>query len=124
MIAQGGDVSFVDDLEKLPVAANKMLVTSDKEGFLSQVHAQAIGETAVDLGAGRAKKTDKIDPSVGILVHVKVGDHLEKGDLLFTIFSKNSDDAEKARILLLGALEWSETKVKPLPLFYGSIGKV
>ena len=73
VIAQGGDVSFVDDLEKLPVAANKMLVTSDKEGFLSQVHAQAIGETAVDLGAGRAKKTDKIDPSVGILVHVKSG---------------------------------------------------
>ena len=124
VIAQGGDVSFVDDPEKLPVAANKMLVTSDRAGYLSQVHAQTIGETAVDLGAGRAKKTDKIDPSVGILVHVKVGDHLEKGSLLYTIFSKNSEDAEKAKTRLVGALEWSETKIKPLPLFYGTIGKV
>ena len=124
VIAQGGDVSFVDHPEKLPVAANKMVVTSDRSGFLSQVHAQTIGETAVDLGAGRAKKSDKIDPSVGILVHVKVGDHLEKGVPLFTIFSKNSDDAEKARTQLLGAIKWSENKVEPLPLFYGTIGKV
>ena len=124
VIAQGGDVSFVDHPEKLPVAANKMDVLSDRAGFLSQVHAQTIGETAVDLGAGRAKKTDKIDSSVGILVHVKVGDHLEKGMPLFTIFSKNSDDAEKARARLLGALDWSNTKVEPLPLFYGTIGKV
>jgi pyrimidine-nucleoside phosphorylase len=124
VIAQGGDVSYVDAPEKLPVAANKKLVKSDRAGFLSQVHAQTIGETAVDLGAGRAKKSDKIDPSVGILVHVKVGDYLEKGSLLYTIFSKNSDDAEKARTRLVGALKWSETQIEPLPLFYGTIGKV
>ena len=124
VIAQGGDISYVDDPKKLPVAANKLIVKSDRTGFLSQVHAQVIGETAVDLGAGRAKKTDRIDPSVGILVHVKVGDHLERGDLLFTIFSKNSDDAEKAKTRLLGALEWSETRIEPLPLFYGTIGQV
>jgi pyrimidine-nucleoside phosphorylase len=124
VIAQRGDVSFVDNPEKLPVAATKMIVTADRAGYLAQVHAQIIGETAVDLGAGRAKKTDKIDPSVGILVHAKVGDHLEKGDLLFTIFSKNSDDAEKAKVRLLGALKWSETKIEPLPLFYGIISKV
>ena len=43
---------------------------------------------------------------------------------LFTVFSKNSNDAEKAKKQLLGALEWSEIKVDPLPLFYGTIGKV
>ena len=124
VIAQGGDVSFVDDPETLPIAAYKMTVTSERAGFLSQVHAQTIGETAVDLGAGRAKKTDKIDPSVGILVHIKVGDQIDKGGLLFTIYSKNSNDAEKAKTRLLGALEWSEAKIEPLPLFYGTIGKV
>jgi len=124
VIAQGGDISYIDDPGKLPVSANQMVMTSDRAGYLSKVHAQTIGETAVDLGAGRAKKTDKIDSSVGILVHVKVGDHLEKGAPLFTIFSKNSVDAENARTRLEDALEWSEIRVDPLQLFYGTIGKV
>jgi pyrimidine-nucleoside phosphorylase len=124
VIAQGGDVSFVDKPEKLPISDCQMILNADKAGYISQVHAQTIGETAVDLGAGRVMKTDKIDPGVGILVHIKVGDQLEKGDPLFTIFSRNSSDAEKAAAVLLGSLKWSDTKVKPLPLFYGVIGKV
>lgn len=124
VIAQGGDVSFVDNPEKLPTAEFKMVVKTERCGYLSQVYAQTIGETAVDLGAGRTKKSDQIDLGVGILVHVKVGDHLEKGDLLFTIFSKNSEDAEKAKACLKGALKWSDTKVDPLLLFHGIIGKV
>ena len=124
VIAQGGDVSFVDNPEKLPAAENRLVVKAKRSGYLSQVHAQTIGETAVDLGAGRARKGDSIDQGVGILVQVKVGNHLETGDPLFTIFSKNTKDAEKAKVKLLGALKWSETKVEPLPLFYGVIGKV
>ena len=124
VIAQGGDVSVIDHPEKLPSAEIKMLVKAERSGFLSQVHAQAIGETSVDLGAGRAKKSDQIDLGVGILVHVKVGDHLEKGDLLFTIFSKNSKDAKKQKLGFWTLWNWSDTKVEPLPLFYGVIGKV
>ncbi len=124
VIAQSGDVSFVDNPNKLPVAAYEMLVASEKEAYLSQVHARIIGETAVDLGAGRVKKTDKIDPGVGIIVHVKVGDYLEKGSPIFTIYSKNVADAENAKKCLLGALQWSETRIDPLPLFYGTIGKI
>ena len=124
VIAQGGDVSFVDNPEKLPAAENQLVVNAEQSGYLAQVHAQTIGETAVDLGAGRAKKGDPIDQGVGILVHVNVGDHLEKGDPLFTIFSKSSNDSEKAKDRLLDALKWSINKVKPLPLFYGVVGKV
>lgn len=124
VIAQGGDVSFVDNPGILPAAENRLVVKAERSGYLTQVHAQTIGETAVDLGAGRARKGDSIDQGVGILVQVKVGDHLETGDPLFTIFSKNTKDAEKAKGRLLGALKWSETKVEPLPLFYGVIGKV
>jgi pyrimidine-nucleoside phosphorylase len=124
VITQGGDISFVDNTEKLPVAKNCLIVKSEQSGYLAEVHAQTIGETAVDLGAGRAKKGDLIDQGVGILVHVKVGNHLEKGDLLFTIYSKSANDSDKAKIRLIDALKWSETKVEPLPLFYGVIGEV
>jgi len=124
VIAQGGDISFVDNPEKLPVSENHLVVKAERSGYLTQVHAQTVGETAVDLGAGRAKKGAPIDQGVGILVHVKVGDHLEMGDPLFTIFSKNTKDAKKAEIRLMSALKWSETKVEPLPLFYGVVGKV
>ena len=124
VIAQGGDVSFIDNPEKLSVAKTQVVIKAEKSGYLSQVHAQTIGETTVDMGAGRAKKSDQIDLGVGLLVHVKIGDYLEKGDHLFTIYSKNSDDAQKAKVRLLGALKWSDTKVERLPLFYGVIGKV
>ena len=124
VVAQSGDVSFIDHPEKLPKSPHKLLVNAERSGYLSQVHAQIVGETAVDLGAGRIKKSDPIDPSVGILVHVKVGDHLETGEPLFTVYSKNTEDAEKARKRLLAALRWSDSKVKPLPLFYGVIGQV
>lgn len=124
VVAQSGDVSFIDHPEKLPKSPYKLLVNAERTGYLSQVHAQIVGETAVDLGAGRIKKSDPIDPGVGILVHVKVGDHLETGEPLFTVFSKNTEDAEKAKKRLLAALKWSDTKVKPLPLFYGVIGQI
>ena len=76
------------------------------------------------MGAGRAKKGNSIDQGIGIFDHVKVGNHLEKGNPLFTIFSKNTNDAEKARVRLISALKWSETKIEPLPLYYGVIGEV
>ena len=119
--AQNGDVSYVDDPEKLPGTPYDDDVEADKEGYLSEVNAQTVGETAVDLGAGRAKKGDAIDPGVGILVHVKVGDKVNKGSKLFTILSKNEKDYKSASERLLGALKWSDKQTNPLPLFYDVI---
>src|SRR6185295_9517370 len=81
--AQGGDVSYVDDPSKFPRARYVEEVESPRNGYLSQIQARSVGEAAVTLGAGRAKKSDSIDHAVGIVIHHKVGDKVEKGEPLF-----------------------------------------
>jgi pyrimidine-nucleoside phosphorylase len=75
----------------------------------------------VALGAGRAKKGDPIDLAVGILVHHKVGEELEKGEPLFTVHANDQAKLDEARERLLAAHTWSEKPVEPLPHFYGMV---
>lgn len=119
--AQGGDVSMVDHPEKLPVAPFIEEVYASQEGHLSVINAREVGETSVDLGAGRAKKGDPIDHAVGIVVHHKVGDFVRQGDVLFTIHANDRSKLLQAKERLLAALSWSTVPVQPLPLFYGVI---
>jgi pyrimidine-nucleoside phosphorylase len=121
VINQGGDVSCVDDPEKLARAKFIETVTAPRSGYLKEINAQTVGETSVELGAGRVKKSDVIDPAVGIIIHHKVGDALQKGDALFTIHANDEEKLANARERLLGAHLWSDEKVEPLPLFYGVI---
>ncbi len=122
VMEQSGDVSYIDHPEKLPSAPITLEMKAERSGYIAEVHAQIVGETAVDLGAGRAKKEDNIDLGVGILVHVKVGDYVNQGDALFTILAKNDTSAQAAALRLAGSLKWSDEKVEPLPLFYEIIG--
>lgn len=119
--AQGGDVSYIDEPDKLPKAAVVTELCAEKSGWLAQVNARVIGETTVDMGAGRARKEDSIDPSVGVMVHCKVGQRVEKGQPLFTIHARSRDEAARAGQRLLTALAWSDAVVPPLPLFYDVI---
>ena len=116
--AQGGDVSYVDDLDKLPKATLIEVVLAEQSGYLSQIDARLVGEASVLLGAGRAKKGDPIDHAVGIMVHHKVGDHVERGQPLFMLHANCQSALDEARRYLAPALEWSEKLVEPLPLFY------
>lgn len=122
VIEQKGDVSFIDQPEKLPSAAVTYTMKAERGGYIAEVHAQMVGETAVDLGAGRAKKEDSIDLGVGILVHVKVGEQVKPGDRLFTILAKDEASAQAAAGRLAEALKWSHARVEALPLFYEIIG--
>jgi pyrimidine-nucleoside phosphorylase len=119
--AQGGDVSYVDHPDRFPGTRLTETVAAPREGYVSQVHARIVGEAAVILGAGRAKKGDPIDHSVGILVHHKVGDRVESGEPVFTILANDPEKLAAARRMCLQALLWSETPVQPLPLFYGVV---
>ncbi len=119
--AQGGDVRAVDEPERLPKAAFVMELRAEKAGWLAQINARVVGETSVALGAGRAKKSDAIDHGVGILVHHKVGERVEAGEVLFTIHARNQAEAEQAAEALRQALAWSEQPTAELPLFYGVI---
>lgn len=116
--AQGGDVSQVDEPDSLPVALHVESVPAPQSGFIAAIHAQEVGLTAVELGAGRHKKGDPIDHSVGIVVHRNVGDQVEEGDPLFTVHAANEESVSVARDRLLAAHKWSQEPVEPLPLFY------
>ena len=120
--AQGGDTRVIDDLSLLPQAKFTIEVKAEQGGWIKEVHAREVGESAVDLGAGRAKKGDAIDPAVGILVHIKVGDHVKAGQVLFEVKANNLELAEKVIPRLLAAVKIVNEPVDKLPLFWGTIG--
>lgn len=118
IIAQGGDVRQIDDPSLLPSAPYQKEVLSDDFGYIESLDAQEIGLTSVALGAGRYRKGDPIDHGVGILVHKKVGDRVEKGEPVFTILSKDRESYEIARQSLKKTFIVSTEPVSKLPLFY------
>lgn len=119
--AQGGDVAVIDHPERLPSAALLTQVRAERSGWLTQVNARIVGETSMVMGAGRERKGDPIDHGVGILVHHKVGDRVEKGEALFSLYARNQAEADQAGETLLQSLGWSDVPVAALPLFYGVV---
>jgi len=114
-------LTFIDHPERLPSAVLETQVLAERTGWLSQVNARIVGETSVLMGAGRERKGDPIDYGVGILVHRKVGERVEKGEVLFTLHARNQAEADRAGDALRGSLGWSESPVTALPLFYGVV---
>jgi pyrimidine-nucleoside phosphorylase len=108
----------VDDVARFERAKYIEVVKSPRSGFISQVHARIVGEASVALGAGRAKKGDPIDHSVGFLIHKKVGYKVEIGEPLFEIHANNEAKLAEARASMLTAYGFSDEFVSPLPLFY------
>lgn len=90
---QGGDVAMIQHPEKLPSAQYTIDLLSEEEGYIEEIHAEEMGIAAMQLGAGRATKDDVIDLGVGIVLHKKVGDQVNKGDSLLTIYSQTDDIA-------------------------------
>lgn len=116
--AQGGDVSYVDDVSKFERAKLVEAVKAPRGGFVSEVNARTVGEASVALGAGRAKKGDPIDHAVGFLVFKKVGDAVVEGEALCEIHASDADKLKEARDAVLSAYQFSDEPVSPLPLFY------
>lgn len=121
VIAQGGDVSTIDNPLRLPIARLVDKIPSPRSGYLSQLDARLVGETVVSLGGGRARKEDSIDHSVGVIVHHKVGDWVNAGQPLFTVHANDKKSQARASQQLLDAHAWSDVPVDPLPLFYGVV---
>ena len=116
--AQGGDISYVDDVSKFPHAKFVEVVIAPRSGTVSQVQARSVGEAAVTLGAGRAKKSDAVDHAVGFIIHKKVGDKVVQGEPLFTIHANDETKLAEVREIVLAAHSFSDKDVPPLPLFY------
>lgn len=120
LAAQGGDASVVDDLDKLPKAAYTSTVTAAADGYVAEMAADDIGTAAMWLGAGRAKKEDVIDLAVGIVLHKKIGDRVQKGEALATIHS-NRPDVLDVKEKIEAAIRLSPQPVARPPLIYETI---
>ena len=82
---QGGDI------DSLSVSNSKQEIFADRDGIVKNIDALKLGKLSVSLGAGRESKEDKIDYSVGIYLNKLVGDKVAKGDVIATIYKKDSD---------------------------------
>ena len=97
---QGGDERIIDDPSLLPRSKHTTQVPSPKTGFIAEIDCQAVGIASVILGGGRAKKEDSVDPSVGIILHRKLGDPVSTGEPLCTIHYNSETQADEAAALL------------------------
>lgn len=122
VIAQHGDVSVVENLDQLPAAEYVETLLADDSGYVESVDARVVGETAVDLGAGRAQKGDKIDLAVGINVFIKIGDQVQIGQPFFEVHANDRVKLHAAMERLKEAVKLSKVPVKKPPYFYGVIG--
>jgi pyrimidine-nucleoside phosphorylase len=121
---QGGDPSVVDDSERLPQAAHKLDVTSAKAGYVNSMQCEQIGIAGVVLGGGRERKEDSVDPAVGIVLHKKVGEHVDTGERLATIYYNSQAKVERARQLIAESYEIADAPpTKKRPLIHQVIGK-
>lgn len=91
--AQGGDVSYIRDPSKFPVAKNIVRVTARTDGYISAIKALTIGVSSMKLGGGRETLEDTIDMSAGIVLAKKVGDYVKKGDVICTIHTNKDENA-------------------------------
>lgn len=110
---QGGDVSFLDKPGNYPASAYSVEVRSDTSGFLSGFATMEIGLLAIELGAGRVKVDDVIDPKAGIMITKKIGDEVKKGELLATIYTDKKDVVASAQRRLKSCMHVSSSNVPP-----------
>ncbi|WP_339161495.1 pyrimidine-nucleoside phosphorylase [Siminovitchia sp. FSL H7-0308] len=118
LAAQGGDVSVVDNPEKLPKAVYQIPVASPENGYVSAIKADEIGTAAMLLGAGRVTKESDIDLSVGVMLHKKIGDRVHSGESIATIHS-NVQNVSTVMEKIVKAYRFSKEKIDQIPLIRG-----
>jgi pyrimidine-nucleoside phosphorylase len=121
--AQGGDLAYVDDPQRLPKAEISKTLTAaeDEVGYLSAVQAAEIGLAVVELGGGREEKGQPIDHAVGVMMSLEIGDEVAVGDPLFTVHANDEATMDAAVARIREALTFSKDAVEQLPLFYDRV---
>ena len=110
--AQDGEARDVYDTSRLPLAPVQLEVLSDTSGYLSHIECEKVGLISMHLGGGRATKESTIDLSVGLVLHKKVGDRVEKGESLGTIHASTMEKAQEAAELLRACCSFSDASVQ------------
>lgn len=111
VIAQGGDVSVVDDVESYPKANASLDVVAKVDGYIANINAMEVGLTGVDIGAGRKTSGDDIDFTAGIYFHRNVGNQVKAGDLVATVYGSDVNVVERAAGRIARSISYQATEV-------------
>ncbi|MCH2448980.1 MAG: thymidine phosphorylase [Gracilimonas sp.] len=120
---QGGDVEMIKSPEKYPKAEYEFEIKSNKDGFVSEMDSFEIGMASVELGAGRKKKEDDVDPQAGIVLKKKIGDKITKGETILAGYTNKPSAIEAASDQLFGAVTIAEAKPEEVNLISHTIDK-
>lgn len=121
--SQGGDASTVYDTDKLPKASIIMEVNAKENGFVEKIDTSDIGAASLILGGGRETKESVIDLAVGIVLHKKVGDRVEAGESIATIYANDLEKLALAKEKLLNAYHLTITPAKQQALIKWIVSK-
>jgi pyrimidine-nucleoside phosphorylase len=120
--AQGGNPQALDKFELLPNATGMREVTSPRAGYVAAIDAEDIGVASNMIGAGRDKKEDSIDPAVGIILEVKVGEKVDAGSVLCRLYYTKEDRVEEAAEMVEDAFRVSTQKPDERELILEVVG--
>ena len=114
--AQGGDPQVVDDPRRLPQPAAVREVRAERSGVLAALDAERIGLAAVELGAGRSRKEDRVDPAAGLLWRKRLGDEVRAGEVLAELHAADRARLDSGEARLRGAVILSDAPLPAQPL--------
>ena len=108
----GGDGEVVNNYELLPTPKSVLEVFAQEDGYVTKIKAEEVGKAAMVIGAGRATKEDEVDHAVGIELKKKVGDKVEKGDLIAEIYYNDDKNIESSKAMVLDAYVIGNEKIE------------
>ena len=111
---QSGDVTYIEDTSKFEKAKYIRELKSTKNGYIQEINAESVGRLACSLGAGRIRKEDNIDNSVGIILNKKVSEQVKKDDILAYIYSNNQDKSKEVEDKLQDIILIEDKEIKRL----------
>ncbi|MEZ4910385.1 MAG: pyrimidine-nucleoside phosphorylase [Saprospiraceae bacterium] len=123
VIAQGGDLDYVENIERYLDTKHTIPFTAKQTGYIQEISAMNLGLAAVSLGAGRETKESDIDHNAGIVLHKKIGIQVETGDPLATIYTNDTSRMDECIKYLQDAFVIGETYIAPLPLILSKFTK-
>lgn len=118
---QGGDISYVEEIEKFKKATYILPVIATRNGYVESLNAQCIGEISGSLGAGRMRKEDKIKEEVGIVLCKKVADEVKKGEVLAYIHAEQREIGQVAVKRVSEVYQITGTKIEKKTTILGII---
>ncbi|MFQ9264147.1 MAG: thymidine phosphorylase [Clostridia bacterium] len=116
---QEGDISYLEDTSKFEKAKIIEPIMAKQDGYIQEINAEEIGKVTCGLGAGRVKKEDIIDYSVGVILNKKVADKVSKGDILGYIHSNSKEKFEEAERKLEQIIKINENEIEKEPTIFG-----